>query len=249
MSRRQEYRAALLEIPPGPSRFAYLGDHSGLPGPRGNIELCEAFADLAAPDEIDEAIATDDEYLVFCGVAGLGRLLAEAGDRRPDAPATGGRASASVERRLHSHAGDGRWRVREAVAMALQRLGDADPDRLFNLAATWSRDPDPLVQRAAVAGVCEPRLLRQPPFAAAAVEVCATATRLLSRRPTDERRDDGVRALRKGLGYGWSVAVAADPDAGLPRFLALRESTDRDIAWIVRENSRKARLAKLLPDG
>ncbi|MCX5412778.1 hypothetical protein [Streptomyces sp. NBC_00059] len=101
MSRRQEYREALLEIPPGPSRFACLSDRSGLPGPRGNIELGEAFADLAAPDEIDEAIATDDEYLVFCGVAGLGRLLAESG-AVPDAPATGRRAPASIERRLHS---------------------------------------------------------------------------------------------------------------------------------------------------
>lgn len=62
----------------------------------------------------------------------------------------------------------------------------------------------------------------------------------------DERRDAGVRILRQALGYCWSVAVAADPGAGLPRFLALSASDDRDVVWIVRENHKKARLAKLL---
>jgi hypothetical protein len=55
-----------------------------------------------------------------------------------------------------------------------------------------------------------------------------------------------VRTLRQALGYCWSVAVAAAPAAGLPRFQALEEYDDRDVAWIVRENRRKARLAKLL---
>lgn len=55
-----------------------------------------------------------------------------------------------------------------------------------------------------------------------------------------------MRSLRQALGYCWSVAVAADPVAGMPRFLALGDSTDRDVAWIVRENGKKARLARLL---
>jgi hypothetical protein len=65
--------------------------------------------------------------------------------------------------RLHALASDARWRVREDVAMALRRLGGADPPRLFALAAAWAKDEDPLVQREAVAGVCEPRLLRDRP--------------------------------------------------------------------------------------
>jgi hypothetical protein len=38
---------------------------------------------------------------------------------------------------------------------------------------------------------------------------------------------------------------ATDP-AGLPHFRALISSDDPDVAWIMRENSKKARLAKLL---
>jgi hypothetical protein len=52
--------------------------------------------------------------------------------------------------------------------------------------------------------------------------------------------------LRQALGYCWSVAIAADAATGLPLFTALTASKDRDVQWIVRENSKKARLARLL---
>jgi hypothetical protein len=181
----------------------------------------------------DAFIATDDEYLVFCGVVGLGRLLAEGAGR-------------DVEHRLRVHATDERWRVREAVAMALQRLGDSDLPRMLAVTVDWSGDSDPLVRRAAAAGVCEPRLLATREAAATAIDVCLRATMSLAARPSADRRTAGVRALRQGLGYCWSIAVAADPSRGLPRFRALSACADRDVAWIVRENSKKARLRKVL---
>ena len=231
MSRVDQYRADLraLATPDWPG---YLEEHSGLPGPRGNIELAQAVADEADAACLDAFIATDDEYLVFCGVVGLGRMLAEAAD--------------DAEQRLRVHATDERWRVREAVAMALQRLGDADLSRLLDVVTDWVDDTNPLVQRAAAAGICEPRLLKTPQAAATAIDVCDRATRTLAARSSDERRSPGVRVLRQGLGYCWSVAVAADAVSGLPRFRALSECKDRDVAWIVRENSKKARLARLL---
>ncbi len=232
MGRREEHRAALRGLP-RKEWPAHLRANSGLPGPRGNIELGEATADEGDAALFDQLIATDDEYLVFCGVLGLGRLLAEAADP-------------SVAERLRGHASDARWRVREAVAMALQRVGDADPPRLRALVLAWVDDPDPLVQRAATAGICEPRLLSRPEDAALAVEVCARATEGLAARPASARRNPAVRTLRQVLGYCWSVAVAADPAAGLPRFRTLEASPDGDVAWIVRENRRKARLARLL---
>ena len=225
MGRVDDHRAELRRLPPE-LWPGFLSERSGLPGPRGNIELGLAAGEEATSETIDALLATGDEYLTFCGVIGLGRL-------------------AAVER-LHAHASDDRWRVREGVAMALQRLGDEDLDRMITVVREWASDPDPLVQRAAAAGICEPRLLRTPAAAAAAVDVCDRATRLLAARPDSTRRDPNVRALRKGLGYCWSVAVAADPGAGLPRFGALADVDDPDVAWIVRENRKKARLAKLL---
>jgi len=76
--------------------------------------------------------------------------------------------------------------------------------------------------------------------------ICGTATTTLAARPREQRRSDGVRSLRQALGYCWSVAVAADPEAGIPRFLALADDPDPDVQWIVRENGRKARLVRAL---
>ena len=236
MSRLADYRADLRGLPRAEWAH-FLTQHSGLPGPRGNIELAQAFADECDPGLADEMLATDDEYLVFCGVVGLGRQLAER---------SGSDAADELAERLRGYAADSRWRVREAVAMALQRLGDADLPRLERLVTRWAADDDPLVQRAAAAGICEPRLLADPHSAATALEVCAVATEALAAVPSDQRRDPAVRSLRQGLGYCWSVAVAADPHHGLPRFAALAETADPDVAWIVRENRRKNRLARLL---
>src|SRR4249919_398350 len=106
MSKLDEHREALRVLPAG-AWAGYLAAHSGLPGPRANLELARAAADQAPPGLVRELAASDDEYLALCGAVGLGRLLAE-GD--PEAAGA-----------LHRLAGDARWRVREGVAMALQR--------------------------------------------------------------------------------------------------------------------------------
>lgn len=232
VGRIEQYRSELRARPEA-EWPAFLTAHSGLPGPRANIELARAFAEEATRECVDDVIATDDEYLTFCGVVGLGRLLALS-------------AGPELEQRLHDHARDERWRVREAVAMALQRLGDDDLPGMLRLVTAWSRDDDPLVRRAAVAGVCEPRLLRTPEATRVALDACERATTSVAALPPGARHDAPVRTLRQGLGYCWSVAVAADPGNGLARFAALSASTDPDVAWIVRENRRRTRLARLL---
>lgn len=231
MTKADDLRSELVHL--ARSRWpAYLSEHSGLPGPRGNLELIQAVADVGDRVMFDRLIASDDTYLTACGVVGLGTLMAT-GDL-------------TIEPRLRRHASDPRWRVREAVAMALQRVGDSDLHRLLEIVVDWVEDPDPLVQRAAVAAICEPRLIVQPGPAAVAVRVCQRATDLLRLRPADVRALPDVRTLRQGLGYAWSVAVAADPTPGLAAFAALREVPDSDVAWIVRENLRKKRLQRLL---
>lgn len=152
----------------------------------------------------------------------------------------------TIAARARLRAADERWRVREGVAIGLQLLGDGRPAVLTSIAREWVDDPDPLVQRAAVAAICEPRLLRSADAAATAVEVCARATQHLVALPAQRRRDAGVRTLRQALGYAWSVAVAADPAQGLATFQGL-DTTDSDVAWIVNQNRRKKRLSALLP--
>lgn len=227
-----QHRAALRGLPES-EVSGYLTAHSGLPGPRGNLELIAALVEEATPALALDLADRPDEYLRSCGTATLGRLIAEGHD---------------VTALLHARAADDSWRVREATAMALQRLGDADPAAMRALVRTWAADPDPLVRRAAVAGICEPRLLKDPDTAVAALDACAAATDGLVAVPADHRRDPAVRTLRQGLGYCWSVAVAGAPEPGVARFLALENVADPDVAWVVRENRKKARLRRVLGD-
>ncbi|HEY0187501.1 MAG TPA: HEAT repeat domain-containing protein [Cellulomonas sp.] len=238
-----DHRTVLRALP-WPEVRPYLTAGSGLPGPRANLELMAAAADVL-PDDLLRGLADEpDDYLRCCGTLGAARLLLEASND-PAAPDAGSPAAA-LEHLLHARAADPSWRVREATAMSLQRVGDSDPVRLRRLVDAWVADPDPLVRRAAIAGVCEPRLLADPATARAALDACARATTSIEVLPAPDRRDPDVRTLRQALGYCWSVAVAGVPEEGMAPFLALGASADPDVGWIDRENRKKNRLRRLL---
>ena len=237
--RRSAEREALLAAP---DRRAYLLDHSRLPGPRANLELLDAAGDVLARDEAltlaslspaEAPPGTALEFLPCCGLAAVGRLLAEPAPDTPDLVA-----------RLRAAAGDERWRVREAVAIALQRWGDADLPAMVAAIEPWASG-SALETRAAVAAICEPRPLSMPASVRAAVRILDAATALLasSRAP----RGEPGRVLGAALGYGWSVAVAADPSIALPAFERWTAVDDPDVRRVVRENLGKARFAKASP--
>jgi hypothetical protein len=215
----------------------FLLEHSGLPGPRGNIELGQAVADegdrelFAHLISFDATIApTNDprEFLAFCGTIGFGKLLAE-GD-------------SSALQVLRRQASDPRWRIREGVAMALQRFGDADMDALLSEMCAWSTG-NPLEQRAAVAALCEPRLLAEKKHVARVLRILDAVTKSLAK--TKDRKSAEFLALRKGLAYCWSVAVAASSEDGKVMMEKWFASEDRDVVWIMKENLKKNRLARI----
>ncbi len=215
----------------------FLLRESGLPGPRGNLELAAAVADVAAPGRLDRYLdfgpmeapeGTREEYLAFCGVLGLAGQL----------PAGGSPAL----RRVRSWASDPRWRIREAAAMALQRFGDRDMQALLASLNTWV-DGNCLERRAVVAAIAEPRLLHDPVHARAALALVERVTRSLTRE--EDRRHADFRVLRQGLGYAWSVIVAAAPDEGKRAMERWFGSDDPDIRWVMRENLGKARLERM----
>ncbi|MFN8596284.1 MAG: hypothetical protein U0559_08895 [Anaerolineae bacterium] len=215
----------------------FLLAESGLPGPRANLELLQVVADEGSRTLFKRYVAlaangdstnSPQVYLVICGVVGLGRLLAE-GDHRPLAT-------------LRDLARDPRWRVREGVAMALQRWGDADLDALLAALKDWSRGTR-LEQRAVVAAVCEPRLLRDRKQVKRILKLLDDITRSIVSAP--DRSAGDFKVLRQTLGYGWSVAVAALPEEGKHTLERWFVSIDSDVRWIMRENLKKTRLARL----
>jgi hypothetical protein len=218
---------------------AYLLRESGLPGPRGNLELAQAVAEEGDRSRFERYLEygpevaptnTPQEFLAFCGVVGLGRLLAE-----------GDQTQLAV---LRAWANDPRWRLREAVAMALQRYGDRDFDGLLVVMGDWAGG-ELLERRAVVAALCEPRLLSDARRVELVLDLLDRVTATLE--VEQDRRGDGFIALRKALGYGWSVAVAAHPASGKPRLQRWLNSPNPDVRWVLRENLKKNRLLKMDP--
>ncbi len=231
----------------------YLTENSGLPGPRMNLSLVGAFADV-----IGEIVGEPDPPVeplekLLDGWAALSPDEAPVDDPREILPAAAvmayGQAAVSCPdwwadeiAKLHKAAADPRWRIHEMVAAALQRVLAADWDRTCEALYSWLHEDNPLVVRAAVAAVAEPDLLTDEVRGMNALSMQAVAAGGLLRLPAEERREENVRTLRQALGYTLSVAVTAAPEAGFTLLERLAASPDKDARWIVRENLKKARL-------
>jgi hypothetical protein len=231
MHKRQLYRDHLRALS---DWEAYLLAESGLPGPRGNLELAQAAADEGDETRFRALIASPrgrepaGEFLTFCGVVGLGKLVAE--------------GQFHLVNDIRPFASDMRWRVREAVCLGLQRWGDNDMASLIEVMREWSQG-NLFEQRAAVATLCEPRLLKVPAQVEQVLAILDKVTAAI--KAAADRRGEDFKALRKGLGYCWSVAIAALPAAGKRHFEAWLDDPDHDVRWVMRENLKKDRLVRM----
>ena len=219
---------------------SYLLQESGLPGPRGNIELGKALAEVG-----DEAlfkkllkytpdiapVNSPQEFLAFCGTIGMGKILL-----------SGDTSAFTI---LRAQASDPRWRTREAVAMALQMYGLKHMDLLLKEMGNWARG-NMLEQRAVAAALCEPALLGDKAQVASVIRILDEITASII--PQKDRKSDEFKALKKGLSYCWSVAVAANPDEGKAMMEKWFSVEDKDIRAIMKENLKKNRLERADPD-
>jgi hypothetical protein len=232
----------------------YLISKSNLPGPRGNLELAKAFADLVEvnfsknPERLwglcikaieissDEAPVNDPkEFLTFCGAYGLGSI---------------GSVSSSLFDKalflLKELARDSRWRTREAVAMGLQKMLARKPEETLKALDGWIENSDWLVMRAVVAGVAEPYLLRNVQTARKALEYHKKIfAKILAAK---ERKSHEFKVMRKGLGYTFSVVICGLPKEGFRLMRKVAASQDADILWIVKQNLGKNRLIRNFPE-
>ena len=234
---------------------AFLQKNSGLPGPRGNLELAHSFADsvahmrledwqweflleLAATSATKAPVNTPKEFLPFCGLLALGALYGN-GLPRP-------RRRAALAA-LKAAASDTRWRTREAVAQGLQLIGERDLPALRQIVADWLPESSLLEKRAIAAALAHPPILDDPEFALFSLEVSRTLLAAVSRLDAKSRKDEAFKILRQGLGYALSVFVAASPAEGFALLRKTAAVRDADMAWVIRENLKKKRLAAAFP--
>ena len=128
------------------------------------------------------------------------------------------------------------------MAMALQRWGQTEMHLLLHEMQGWSKG-NLLEMRAAAAALCEPCLLKDTDDSSRVLEVLDGIT--ASIEGMEDRTSDQFKALRKGLGYCWSVATVAFPEEGKKLMEKWLASEDADVRWIMKENLRKKRLERM----
>ncbi|HLO16940.1 MAG TPA: hypothetical protein VK206_19045 [Anaerolineales bacterium] len=233
MSKIDNYRQTLKKLD---DWIPFLLKESGLPGPRGNLELAYALAEEGNKKQFKQLLSfqakenTPEVFLVFCGVVGLGKLAAN---------------EPSLFDKLREYASDPRWRIREAVATGLQLAGDQAMDLLLQEMQKLSKG-NWYEKRAAAAALAEPRLLKNPKDAKQVLLILDQIT--ASMENSDRAKDESFKVLRQGMAYCWSVAVAGLPEAGKPLMEKWLSSQDKDVLWMMKENLKKNRLVKMDPN-
>jgi hypothetical protein len=259
MSKRDEYLTHVAALFSSEAEIDEIGEwlvaNSSLPGPRANLELAWAFGDAFASAgacterwrasqawlQISEQEApTGDprEFLPLCALQAAGAFYAKAGAE----------IRRGIVGALRRAASDGRWRIREAVAMGFQRIAAMDFEVVASALEAWVGEASLVERRAIVATLAHPALLTDTARALRGLAIFDRILRDLHSLERGARRSDGFRVLKKGLQYAISVLVAAAPREGFALLERWTEMDDADIRAIVKANLKKARLAKRYPD-
>ena len=231
----------------------YLRDQSRLPGTRANLELVNSLSNLLVaivpeqPEQVwmlihylvqDEKTVernTPDEFVVLCGVVACGACSSVRTEWRTD-----------VFEMMKTFACSKSWRVREGVAMAIQRLLPVIPQETVEFLRELATKGNCFQQRASIAAIAEPSLLQDQVMIDAAFTIQCFVLKRLHELPSADRKCEDVRVLRQTLGYTLSVVTAATPEQGFALMSDCAKWNDTDINWILRENLKKKRLAKFV---
>ena len=259
---------------------AKLMAESNLPGPRANLELAEAFSRAVSTAAAEpaawletlynwagisaEQAPTGDprEFLPFCALISFGVLYNTHACAYPctgpcDCPLWPIQSEHLMET-VRRAASDSRWRIREAVALSLQHLGEGNPGALRRILDDWLSDgagadgtltDGALMERRAVlAATAHPPLLGEGELARYALKTAEGILEDAAGIPEEKRKGEAFQVLKKGLSYALSVLVAAAPEEGFSLLERWAKRSDPDIHQVLVENLKKKRLESVDAD-
>ncbi len=230
----------------------YLISNSNLPGRRANLELADVFGDIIRIYNIKtkdvwdlckymseigykEANENDPkEFIPFCGLIGVGVISSDSSFYFSEGLAI-----------LKNGAKDTRWRIREAVAMGIQRVLLKNAKNMMKELEGWINEIDYYIWRAVVAGIAEPDIVKNKEVAGKALEIHKKIFRQIL--DIEDRKSESYKKLRQALGYTLSVVVEQIPQEGFEYINQIIKEDDKDIIWIVKTNLKKNRLLKKYP--
>jgi hypothetical protein len=235
------------------SLLDYLKINSNLPGRRANLELANTFGDtiigvynlnkknvwdlckdMSEMENKEDDKNSSEEFIPFCGLIGIGAISSISSFYFSEGLLI-----------LKNAAKDKRWRIREAVAMGLQRILLNNNKKIVNELKKWITEKDYYIWRAVVAGFAEPDIVKDKEVAIKALEIHKKILKQIS--VIEERRSESFKKLRQALGYTLSVVVEQIPQEGFEYLNKLAKKEDKDIIWIVKTNLKKNRLLKKYP--
>ena len=284
MGKTDVYAAELEELVWDPKNADELAEklmaESNLPGPRGNLELAEAFSRAVSTAAAEpaawletlytwagisaEQAPTGDprEFLPFCALVSFGVMYNTHACAYPctgpcDCPLWPVQSEHLMET-VRRAASDSRWRIREAVAMSLQHLGEGNPQALRRILDDWLSDGAGtdgtltdvalMERRAVLAALAHPPLLGEDEFARYALKTAEGVLEDAAGLPEEKRKGEAFQVLKKGLSYALSVLVAASPKDGFALLERWAKRSDPDIRRILVENLKKKRLESVDAD-
>lgn len=215
---------------------SYLVTNSNLPGPRSNLELAFAFAEVYENMDVlsewlkitaGQADVNDPRsFLAFCAAVCLGKIYTKS-------------KKSELISILKNLANDPRWRMKEAVAFAFQFIGENDFDELKSITSEWITNSNNDEKRAILVSLAHPPFLN-----AENAEYCLEiADTILNKMDTE----NNFEVLKKGLNFTISVFVAANPEAGfklIERWIGKSKIIDK----VLKENLKKNRIQKKYPE-
>ena len=236
MGKKEELIEKLKPIINDPSKLEkFIIENSNLPGPRGNLELVFAFAEIYNNLDVlfqwveiteEQADVNDPKsFPAFCAAVCLGKIYSKKKNRK-------------ILNILKKSANDRRWRMREAVAFGFQLIGENDFKELKTIFSEWIKKSNNLEKRAMLVSLAHPKFLNEEN-----AKYCFDIAEIVLKQMDTENNFD---VLRKGLEFTISVFTAANPNYGFS-FIKKNIGKNKTIDRIMKENLKKNRLVKKNP--
>lgn len=234
----------------------YLLTNSNLPGPRANLSLADVFAKQFGHSKVNpklvdllftfasfsaiEAPTNDSrEFLPLCAIQALGVIYTHLKTKYQDAILT----------LLKKLANDQRWRIREAVAMALQKISEVNFQIVENIFSAWLKEKMSAAEKRAVlvALAHPPTLKHNETHVKFCLQIADSFLQELVNCSAKKYEGNDFEILLKGLEFTLSVFVAYFPAEGFKLLAKYASSKNKYLNKIIYSNLQKARLKKYYP--
>lgn len=229
----------------------FMITNSNLPGRRANLELSYAFADCFQSINISDIhwhllnkwisisvleAPVDDpkEFLPFSAIQALGSLHTLSDTIQKE----------NITNTIKNSANDTRWRIREAVAMAFQRIAENNFAIINEIFSDWINNSSLLEKRAIIATLAHPPILNDDNNVLFCLDITEKILTHIIVLDTNIRKTEEYKALKKGLEYTISVFVEKLPEQGFDLLLNWAQNDNIHIKKIIKQNIGKSRLKK-----